>query len=231
MTDSKLDVRVYPIDEPQGNTRAFASVAIDDLIAIRGVRVVEGENGLFVSMPQMYNTKTNEYNDTAFPLTAELREGITSTVLDEYEVTSALDPEQRGYPDPEKAPDIDISDVKLDVRVSMLNDPKGDTKAFASISVNDKVAIRNIRVVEDEYSTSVVMPQSKDGRKSRDTAFPINGDLRKEINAKILDDYKDLEKSAKKTLSNRLKAGAEKAAATPPKQRDVAAKRPPGLGD
>jgi len=231
MADSKLDVRVYPIDEPQGSTRAFASVAIDDLVAIRSVRVIEGENGLFVSMPQMYNSKKNEYNDTAFPLTAELREEITAAVLDEYEVTSALDPEERGYGDPEKAPDIDISGVKLDVRVSLLNDPKGDTKAFASISINDKVAIRNIRVVEDEYSTSVVMPQTKDGRKSHDTAFPINGELRKEINAAILGEYKDLEKSAKKTLSNRLKAGAEKAASTPAKPRDIAAKKPPGLGD
>ena len=232
MADSKLDVRVYPIDEPQGSTVAFASVAVDDLIAIRGVRVVDGEKGLFVSMPQTFNTKTNEFSDTAFPLTKDLREEITSAVLDEYEVTSALDPEQRGYADPEKAPDIDISDIKLDVRVSLLNDPKGDTKAFASVSVDDKVAIRGIRVVEDEFSTSVVMPQSKgENRKSHDVAFPINGDLRKEINTAILVEYKDLEKSAQKSLSNRMKKNAEKAASTPAKPRDVAAKKPPGLGD
>ena len=30
MDNIKLDVRVYPLDEPQGSTRAFASVGIDD---------------------------------------------------------------------------------------------------------------------------------------------------------------------------------------------------------
>ena len=109
--DSKLDVRVYPIDEPKGNTMAFASVAVDDLIAIRGIRVIEGEKGLFVSMPQSLNTKTNEFSDIAFPLTAELRAEMTAAILDEYEVTAQLDPEHRGYenPDVDSVGDIDVA--------------------------------------------------------------------------------------------------------------------------
>jgi len=235
MESNKLDVRVYPIDEPQGSTKAFASVAVDDLIAIRGVRVVDGEKGLFVSMPQTQDKKTNEYHDIAFPLSKEFREEISNAVLDEYEVTSNLDPEHRGYENPEKdaASEVDISGVKLDVRVYPLDDPKGNTKAFASVSVDDKIAIRGIRVVEDEYSTSVVMPQSKDGnKKSRDVAFPINGDLRKEINRAILDEYKAAEKTASKSLANGLRKGAEKAAQNAAVPRDAAAaKKAPGLGD
>lgn len=84
MSDIKLDIRVYPIDEPKGNTKAFASVGIDDLIAIRGIRVVDGEKGLFVTMPQSKDKEGN-YHDIAFPLTGELRKEISNAVLDEYE--------------------------------------------------------------------------------------------------------------------------------------------------
>jgi len=225
--DNKLDVRVFPIDEPKGNTMAFASVAVDDLIAIRGIRVIEGEKGIFVSMPQSFNSKTNEFSDVAFPLTAELRTEMIAAILDEYEVTSQLDPKQRGYEnlDVDSTNDIDMADLKLNVRISRLDEPKGHTKAFASISVEDKVAIRGIRVVEDEYSTSVVMPQSKDAnKKSRDVAFPINGDLRKEINKAILSEYKAAEKSANKSLANGLKRGAEKVADHVPPTADVKSK-------
>jgi len=124
--------------------------------------------------------------------------------------------------------------LKLDVRVYPLDDPKGNTKAFASLSVEDKVAIRGIRVVEDEYSTSVVMPQSKDAnKKSRDVAFPINGDLRKEITKAILGEYKTIEKekSTDKSLASGLKRGAERAAENTSTPKDSAAKRTPGIGD
>jgi len=83
MSDIKIDVRVFPIDEPKGNTKAFASVGIDDLVAIRGIRVVDSEKGLFVTMPQSKD-KDGEYHDIAFPLNGDLRKAITKAVLDEY---------------------------------------------------------------------------------------------------------------------------------------------------
>jgi stage V sporulation protein G len=87
MADNKLDIRIYAIDEPKGNTKAFASIAVDDLIAIRGVRVVEGDKGLFVSMPQSRSEKDGkpEYHDIAFPLNSDLRKEITKAVIEKYE--------------------------------------------------------------------------------------------------------------------------------------------------
>jgi len=83
MSEIKLDTKVYPIEEPKGNVRAFASVAIDDLVAIRGIRIVDGKNGLFVTMPQSKDSN-GEYHDIAFPLTSDLRKEISKSVLDEY---------------------------------------------------------------------------------------------------------------------------------------------------
>ena len=88
MTDTttaaaKLDVRAYPIAEPKGSTVAFASVTINDMIAINGIRVVNGEKGLFAAMPQTKDT-SGEYRDIAFPVTKELRQQLNKAILDGY---------------------------------------------------------------------------------------------------------------------------------------------------
>ena len=81
----KLDVRAYPIAEPKGSTVAFASVTINDMIAINGIQVVDGKNGLFAQMPQTKD-KDGEYRDIAFPVTKELRQQLNKAILDEYAI-------------------------------------------------------------------------------------------------------------------------------------------------
>jgi stage V sporulation protein G len=88
MSNIKLDVRVYPIDEPKGNTLAFANVGVEDLVAINGIRVVNGEKGLFVAMPQSKD-KNGEYHDIAFPINGELRKDMNKAVLGAYKELTA----------------------------------------------------------------------------------------------------------------------------------------------
>jgi len=83
MSDIKLNVKVYPIDEPKGSTVAFANVGIEDLVAINGIRIVNGEKGLFVTMPQSKDKEGN-YHDIAFPINGDLRKEISRAILDEY---------------------------------------------------------------------------------------------------------------------------------------------------
>ena len=68
----KLDVRVFPLTDPDNSTKAFASVGIDD-----------GSKGLFVTMPQSKDQDGN-YHDIAFPLNKELRQEISKAILDEF---------------------------------------------------------------------------------------------------------------------------------------------------
>ena len=49
-----------------------------------GLKIFDGANGFFVSMPNK-KAQDGEYKDIAFPITKEAREQITSTVLQEYE--------------------------------------------------------------------------------------------------------------------------------------------------
>ena len=233
MADIKLDVRVYPRDEPKGNTKAFASVGIDDLLAIRGVRVVESEKGPFVVMPQSKD-KEGGFHDIAFPLTGDLHKEISAAVLDEYKRMESPAPGERSYdaPDMNAANAKNAMDIKLDVRVYLLEDQSGNTKAFASVGFDDIAAIRGIRVVEGEKGLFVTMPQSKDSEgEYHDIAFPLNGDLRKEISKTVLDEYKTAVKAAerKPSLENGLRAGAAKVAENGSIPKDVAAKSKAGV--
>jgi DNA-binding cell septation regulator SpoVG len=79
---TKLDVRVHLVTEPKNKTVAYAGVTIDDKIAIKGIQVIDGMNGLFAKMPQ---TKVgDEYKDIAFPVTGDLRKQLNKAVVDAY---------------------------------------------------------------------------------------------------------------------------------------------------
>jgi len=215
MADRKLDVRVYPLDDPKGNTKAFSSVAINDIVAIRGIRVVEDKKGLFVAMPQSYDKKTEKHYDIAFPSTGELRKDINRAILNEHNRLKDLDPAQRAYDSHEPIePDaINVEDIKLDIRVYPIEDPQGSTKAFASISVDDLVTIRGVRVVEGNDGLFVAMPQSQDKYMNyHDVAFPLTAELRNEISAVVLEKLGvELSVEQKPSLVNKLAEGAQKA--------------------
>ena len=232
---NNIDVRVYPIDEPKGNTLAFASVAIDDLAAIRGIRVVNSEKGAFVSMPQSQDN-SGQYHDIAFPLNGDLRKEINAAVIDEFNRQANLYPEQRGYEKTEAAVNgKNAADVKLDIKVFPIAEPKGDTLAFASVGLDDVAAIRGLRIVNSDKGQFVSMPQSKDKDGNyHDVAFPLSGDLRKAISRGVLDEFKQqtAERSERKqSVGERLAAGKEQAAQYVAAPRPAAAKKAPGLGE
>lgn len=81
------EARVYPLSNKDSNLKAFASITIDDVVCITGIRIIEGKNGLFMSMPQSKDNE-GEYHDVAFPITKDAREAIQDAVLDEYEAAA-----------------------------------------------------------------------------------------------------------------------------------------------
>ena len=78
-----IEVRAYPISEPRGNTKGYANVSVDGQFALNGISIVEGKNGLFVSMPQTRDGKGN-YRDVFHPVTAEGSETLRGAVLKEF---------------------------------------------------------------------------------------------------------------------------------------------------
>lgn len=80
------DVRLRKVNS-DGKMKAIASITIDDAFVVRDIRVIEGQNGLFVAMPSR-KTPDGEFRDIAHPITPEARELIQTAILHEYEITA-----------------------------------------------------------------------------------------------------------------------------------------------
>ena len=76
------DVRVY-LRNGSDTLKAFASVTLDEAFAVRDLKVVEGERGLFVSMPARKDP-AGKYHDVAHPVTREFRDELQARVLEAY---------------------------------------------------------------------------------------------------------------------------------------------------
>ena len=82
MEDQALKVvRLHRFDG-DSKTKAFADISIGDFV-IKGLRVVEGKKGLFLSMPQE-KSKDGKWYNSFFPVTEEARQSLTETVLTAY---------------------------------------------------------------------------------------------------------------------------------------------------
>lgn len=75
---------VYTIENPTTKQVATANLIIEGCFVVKGLKIFEGTNGYFVSMPNRKNAK-GEYKDIAFPIDKETREQIQTVVLTEYE--------------------------------------------------------------------------------------------------------------------------------------------------
>lgn len=76
------DVRIRKINQ-DGKMKAIVSVTLDDAFVIHDVKVIEGQNGLFVAMPSR-KTPEGEFRDIAHPISTSAREIIQSAVLKAY---------------------------------------------------------------------------------------------------------------------------------------------------
>jgi len=63
--------------------RAFASVTLDDQFVVHDLRVVDGNNGLFVAMPSK-KLPSGDYRDVAHPITSAMRQLMQERVLAAY---------------------------------------------------------------------------------------------------------------------------------------------------
>ena len=75
--------RVHKLSK-SGRVKAFIDLKVADVLVLKGLRVVEGPKGLFVSMPQQQG-KDKKWYDTIRCLSKEVRWEISKEVLAAYE--------------------------------------------------------------------------------------------------------------------------------------------------
>ncbi|MDO9573769.1 MAG: septation regulator SpoVG [Candidatus Contubernalis sp.] len=77
------DVRVRKVNR-DGKMKAIVSITLDEQFVVHDVRVIDGNNGLFVAMPSK-RTPDGEFKDIAHPITSQTREVIQLAVLTAYD--------------------------------------------------------------------------------------------------------------------------------------------------
>ena len=81
--DMKLAIaRIHKLDG-SSSTKAFCDLSVLGCLIIKGIRVVEGDKGLFVSMPREEGKDGKWYN-TVIPLNREVKDEIEKLVLEAY---------------------------------------------------------------------------------------------------------------------------------------------------
>lgn len=99
----QVDVKIHSL-HASGPILADASVNLNGCFAIRGIKVVDGSNGPFVSMPS-YKGRDG-YKDICFPCTKEFHQAV----LDAYQQSLTQIPQQRqpgmGQEEAPPAPDM-----------------------------------------------------------------------------------------------------------------------------
>ena len=75
------DVKVFPVNEDK--LKAFVSIIFDDCFVVTDIKVINGNNGLFVSMPSK-KRKNGTFRDIAHPLNNDTRRVIEERIFDEY---------------------------------------------------------------------------------------------------------------------------------------------------
>jgi len=76
------EVKVFPVQEEK--LKAFVSIVFDQCFMVNDIKIIQGREGLFISMPSR-KKKNGEFKDVAHPLNNETRRMIEDKVLGEYE--------------------------------------------------------------------------------------------------------------------------------------------------
>lgn len=83
------DVRISPIRQIEGltHTKALAEVVFNDQLLIRGVRICEGENGLYIAYPCPFMPTMGDdgFKISVIPITKALRDHVEAVVIEKYQ--------------------------------------------------------------------------------------------------------------------------------------------------
>jgi len=77
-------VNVRKINKESSRMKGIASVLIVDSFAVHDIRIIEGDNGLFIAMPSR-KTATGGYRDIAHPINPEVRTMFEEAIFEAYE--------------------------------------------------------------------------------------------------------------------------------------------------
>ena len=77
------DIRIRRL-ESSGKMKAVVSITFDDEFVVHDIKIIEGQNGLFIAMPSR-KMGEGDFRDIAHPLVSDTRNKIRDAIFEEYE--------------------------------------------------------------------------------------------------------------------------------------------------
>jgi len=77
------DVRIRKV-ATEGKMKAIVSVTFDEEFVVHDIKIIEGQNGLFIAMPSR-KMGEGDFRDIAHPINSETRTKIQEAIFGEYE--------------------------------------------------------------------------------------------------------------------------------------------------
>ena len=78
------DVKIKKVDgDKLDRLKAYVDITLDESLVIHGLKLMQGEQGLFVAMPSR-KMRNEEYKDIVHPICPDLRNYITKVVEEKY---------------------------------------------------------------------------------------------------------------------------------------------------
>lgn len=93
-------IRKTPII-PNGRLRAFATVEMDGIFAVHGIRVLQGDQALYIGMPSNKDRR-GRFHDVCHPISNAFRQELEAVVLEAYN-NDPSEPPVRTEPEPSSA--------------------------------------------------------------------------------------------------------------------------------
>ena len=152
--NTKITARVTPI-ENGSNLKGSATVTIGDQFAVHGVKVVEGEKGLFVSMPGKMSANGKFY-ESVLPKSKEAYANLETTILAAYQDALVNGKQHKA----------ELNPTELSVKVSNFreNPYENNIKGDCQITVNDMLVIKGVKVIvgNETGELGVALPSKQD---------------------------------------------------------------------
>ena len=86
-------VNVRKIEKEGSRMKGIASILLDDSFAVHDIRIIEGDNGLFIAMPSR-KTAAGGYRDIAHPINPEVRAMFEEAILEAYDKAEDVSEEE-----------------------------------------------------------------------------------------------------------------------------------------
>lgn len=186
-------------DTIESNLKAMVSVTFGRQFKVNNISVIEANGRTYINMPSYETKQVNEdgkpvYKDICNPINSDFAKQLYADIITAYQKIgeagiSTVDMDF-GNPEP----------VNISVSVYPLDSKEKDNKvaAMASMYIDNKFVVNNIRIINGSKGEFVSMPSYKTNQVDennravfQDICYPVTAEFRKKMFGDILNTYKE----------------------------------------